>query len=148
MLIQLVFLFVLIFFYSATKGFDIPFSLWTFAFPLSILMVGSLGLGMGLIFSVFTAKYRDLLHIVVIGIRLLMFVTPVIYPLASIKSNFQWIVQLNPLTPFFELFRFSILGEGTVNLTQIIISSLFIIIITLTGLLIFNRSGNKLIDTV
>jgi len=148
MLIQLFFLFVLIFFYTATKGFDIPFSLWTFAFPLSILMVGSLGFGMGLICSVFTAKYRDLSHIVVIGIRLLMFVTPVIYPLASIKNHFQWIVKLNPLTPFFELFRFSMLGEGSVDLTQLLISGLFIVIVTITGLLLFNRSGNKLIDTV
>ncbi len=147
MLIQL-FFFILIFFYSAVKGFHIPFSLWILAFPLSILMVGSFGLGMGLICSVFTAKYRDLSHIVVIGIRLLMFITPVIYPLAIIKNNFQWIVKLNPLTPFFELFRFSILGEGTVDLTQMIISSLFIIIVTITGLLIFNKRGNNLIDIV
>jgi lipopolysaccharide transport system permease protein len=148
MIIQLVFLFILIFFYSVVKGFHMPFSLLILAFPLSILMVGSLGLGLGLICSVLTAKYRDLSHIVVIGIRLLMFVTPVIYPMASIKNNFQWIVNLNPLTPFFELFRLSLLGEGTVNLAQIIINSMVIIVVTIIALLFFNKRGNKLMDVV
>jgi lipopolysaccharide transport system permease protein len=106
------------------------------SFPLIYFDDRKFGVWIGFILSVFTAKYRDLSHIVVIGIRLLMFITPVIYPLAIIKNNFQWIVKLNPLTPFFELFRFSILGEGTVDLTQMIISSLFIIIVTITGLLI------------
>lgn len=148
LIIQLFFLFILIFFFSVVKGFHIPFSLQILAFPLSILMVGSLGLGLGLICSVYTAKYRDLSNIVVIGIRLLMFVTPVIYPLASIKNQFQWIVKLNPLTSFFELFRLSLLGEGTVDLAQIILSSVFVIVVTISALLIFNKRGNRLMDIV
>jgi lipopolysaccharide transport system permease protein len=148
LLIQLLFLFLLILFYSIVKDFHIPFSWQLLLFPFSVFMIGSLGLGLGLACSVLTAKYRDLSNLVVIGIRLLMFVTPVIYPLASIKSQLQWIVLLNPLTPFFELFRLSLLGEGTITLGQLVASTLFIITVTIISLLIFNKQGNKLIDVV
>jgi lipopolysaccharide transport system permease protein len=148
LLIQLAFLSLLILFYCIVKGFYISYTWNILLFPFSMVMIGTLGLGLGLSCSILTAKYRDISNLVVIGIRLLMFVTPVIYPLASIKNEFRWIVKLNPLTPFFELFRLSLLGEGTVDIVQLMLSSLLIISLLVFSLLIFNKSGSKLIDVV
>ena len=107
-----------------------------------------MSLSLGLIFSVITAKYRDLANFIDIFVRVLLFITPVIYPLATVKESIRWIVQLNPLTSLFELFRFSLLGEGTVSAPQLLYSFVFMIISLLTAILLFNKQGSKLIDVI
>lgn len=129
-------------------GFTLPLSALTLAFPLAIIMIGLIGLSMGMIFSVLTAKYRDIGNLVGLFIRLLMFVTPVIYPLASIPEKFKWIVTLNPLTSLFELFRLSLLGEGSVSVFHFAYTIAFMIIIFPVALIWFNRNGNKLMDVI
>ena len=83
--------------------------------PFVFIGVAMLSMGGGLIAAILTARYRDILNLLGIVIRLLMFVTPVLYPLASVNDSLKWIVLMNPLTPLFELFRYSLLGEGTVH---------------------------------
>lgn len=116
--------------------------------PIPIMAIGAVGLGTGLIFSVLTAKYRDFASIVTLGIRLLMFATPVIYPLTMLPQNRRWIIELNPLTPFFELFRLSLLGEGVVNTFHLALSLFFITILLVGALLLFNKKGDTLIDII
>ena len=103
---------------------------------------------MGLIFSVLTAKYRDLGNFVEIFVRVLLFITPVIYPLSAVKENIQWIVQLNPLAPLFELFRMGILGEGTISPIHILYSIAFMLVSLVAAVMLFNKQGNKLIDVI
>ncbi len=121
---------------------------WFFAFPIAIFFVGVIGLSMGLIFSVLTGKYRDMLNFVALGLRLTMFITPVIYPVSFIQEKARWLVHLNPLSPLFELFRLSLLGEGTFTSNQLIYSLVFSVVILLGALLMFNKQGDKLIDVV
>jgi lipopolysaccharide transport system permease protein len=147
-MIQLVFLILIIAYYAIFKGFSIHFNYLRLAFPFAILCIGMISLGMGLVFSLLTAKYRDIANLVSISTRLLMFVTPIFYPLAAVREDFRWIVEINPLTPLFELFRLGLLGEGTVVFSQLIYSMLFMIVIFITGLLLFNKKGNKLIDVI
>ncbi len=145
---QLFFLFILIAYHIFFLGFKVPFSALTPAFLLSIFTIGIISLSMGMIFSVLTAKYRDIGNLVSLFIRLLMYVTPVIYPLASVPKQLSWIVIINPLTPLFELFRLSLLGEGTVSAFHLAYSVSFMIVIFPLSLLLFNRNGNKLIDVI
>jgi lipopolysaccharide transport system permease protein len=146
--IQLTMFLLVIIYYSIFSGMELKISVWLLAFPLSIILIAAIGLGLGLFFSVITAKYRDISNVVSMGVRLLMFVTPVIYPMAAIPEKTRWIVQLNPLTPLFELFRLSLLGHGVVSGTQILYSIAFTFFILLGALLIFNKQGDKLIDVV
>ncbi|HEX5667430.1 MAG TPA: hypothetical protein VFX73_01435, partial [Chitinophagaceae bacterium] len=76
------------------------------------------------------------------------FVTPVVYPLASVREDLRWIVKLNPLTPFFELFRLGVLGRGTVNTTDLLYSCVFMIVSFVVAVYMFNKQGSKLIDVV
>jgi lipopolysaccharide transport system permease protein len=103
---------------------------------------------MCLIFSILTAKYRDLTNFVEIFLRVLIFVTPVIYPISAVKENIRWIVELNPLTPLFELFRLGLLGEGTVSLSHFLYSVIFTVFSLLIAILLFNKQSSKLIDVI
>ena len=76
-------------------------------------MMAGLGLGFGIIISSLTTKYRDLRFLVSFGVQLLMYATPVIYPVSSIPARFQWIILANPMTPIVETFRYAFLGAGT-----------------------------------
>ncbi|WP_164891085.1 ABC transporter permease [Botryobacter ruber] len=147
-LIQLVMFLLVIVYYSVFQGLTLPFGVWMLAFPFAILFIGAMGLGLGLLFSVVTAKYRDMTNLVALGIRLLLFVTPVIYPLVAIPEKTRWIVQLNPLTPLFELFRLSLLGEGSLTPFQLLYSVLFTVLVLVGAVLFFNKQGDKLIDVI
>ena len=146
--IQFILLIILIFYYVLFRGLKLSLSYWLLAAPVAVICTGIIALSLGLIFSVITAKYRDIGNLVSVGIRLLMFVTPVIYPLASVSSHLLWIAKANPLTSLFELFKLSLLGEGTFYVHQFIYSVIFMLLVTTISLLIFNKQGDKLIDVV
>jgi lipopolysaccharide transport system permease protein len=146
--IQLGMFIAVIMYYSLATEFDFTWS-WSLLFlPVAVAFVGLLGLGLGLLFSVLTAKYRDITNLVSLGVRLLMFITPVIYPLTVIPEKLRWVVQLNPLTPLFELFRFSMLGQGLVTPVQLLYSLVITLVLLFGAVLFFNKQGDKLIDVV
>lgn len=146
--IQFLFLLLLMAWYVFVRKEHLYTSYLFFAFPLSIIIVGGISLGLGLIFSVITAKYRDMMNLVGLVVRLLMYLTPVIYPLASVSKELRWLVVLNPLTPLFELFKLSLLGEGTFVFSQFLYSLFFMLAIVSLAVLLFNKQGDKLIDVI
>lgn len=145
-LIQLVLLAVVFIFYVVFRGFSIPLSFWLLILPLSILLTAVFALAIGLIFCVLTARYRDLNNIVHLGIRLCMFVTPVIYPVSLVPSGIRWFVQVNPLSALFEVFRYALLGQGLFSMWQLLYSAVFIIITFFIALIWFNKQAIRLID--
>ncbi|WP_162053494.1 ABC transporter permease [Pontibacter pamirensis] len=145
-LIQLALLLLMMAFYWLFLDWSVSFDLGLLWFPISVLTVGGIALGMGLVFSVLTAKYRDMAYLISLGVRLLMFITPVIYPLEAVPEDVRWLAVLNPLTPLFEVFRLSLLGEGTVSPYLLGYSVLFMVVLMVVSLLLFNKQGDKLID--
>lgn len=129
---------------------DLPWNVneWILFIPAIFIMIGGFTLGSGLLFSVITGKYRDLANIVFLLIRLAMFVTPVIYPLSSVRPDIQWLVQINPLTPLFEIFRYAFLANGSFTAAQLLYSSVFMIALLFFGVYTFNRQGQKLMDVL
>lgn len=147
-LFQMILLLLVIAFYLLFQEVSIQLTPWLFALPFAILLTSIIALSLGLLFSVVTAKYRDLANLVGLSIRLLMFLTPVIYSVDYIPENVRWVVLINPLTPLFELFRLSLLGEGTVTIPQLLYSVFFTFFLFIGSMLIFNKQGDKLIDVV
>ena len=147
-LIQLILFLLVIGYYFFFQELQLTLNKWLLVLPLTVVLIGAIALGMGLLFSVLTAKYRDMNNLVAFGVRLLMFVTPVIYPLEAISAQMRWIVQINPLTPLFELFRLSLLGKGFVNIWQLLYSLIFTAVVLIGAMLFFNKKGDKLIDVV
>ncbi|MBM3124022.1 MAG: ABC transporter permease [Chloroflexi bacterium] len=122
--------------------------IWIALSPLLILMMAGLGLGFGIIISSLTTKYRDLRFLVQFGVQLLMYATPVIYPVSSIPERFQWIILANPMTPIVEAFRYAFLGAGTVNTSLLLYSFGFMLVVVILGSIIFNRVERTFMDTV
>jgi lipopolysaccharide transport system permease protein len=147
-LIQLGFLILILIYFVIFQDFHLKLSPLMLAIPLVIFMVGMISLSIGLIFSVITAKYRDLGNFIDIFTRVLLFVTPIIYPLSAVKESIRWVVQINPLAVLFELFRLCLLGEGTVSPQQLIYSFAFMLVALFTAILLFNKQGSKLIDVI
>jgi len=131
------------------RGTDIQVNwLWIALSPLLMLMMAGLGLGLGILISSLTTKYRDLRFLVQFGVQLLMYATPVIYPVSSIPARFQWIILANPMTPIVEAFRYAFLGAGTVNVNHLLYSFGFMLVVVFLGTVIFNRVEQTFMDTV
>jgi len=110
--------------------------------------MAGLGLGFGMIISSFTTKYKDLVFLLQFGVQLLMYATPIIYPLSTIPEKYKWIIIANPMTSVIETFRYAFLGSGTFNLSHLIYSLGFMIILLFLGIVIFNKTEKTFIDTV
>ena len=116
--------------------------------PLLLVMMALLALGFGMIFSALTTKYRDLVFLLTFGIQLLMYATPVIYPLSSIADRYQPIILANPMSAIVETFRYGFLGSGSFSWGELGYSLGFSVAILLIGTVIFNRVEKSFTDTV
>lgn len=143
---MLVFLGFLIYFIAA--GADVHPNWWILSLPLLLVIMAGLGLGMGIIVSSLTTKYRDLQQLVTFGVQLLMYGTPVIYPLSSITGGWRWLILANPMTPVVEIFRFAFLGTSVMSPIYLLYSLAFMFLVLLIGVLIFNRVETTFMDTV
>ncbi len=116
--------------------------------PLLIVLMGGMALGLGIIISSLTTKYRDLSYFIGFGITLLMYATPIIYPVSAIPEMYKPFVIYNPIAPIIETFRFSFTGAGYFSWSGLAYSSVFTIIVLLIGTLLFNKIERTFMDTV
>uniref|UniRef100_UPI004048738A ABC transporter permease n=1 Tax=Algoriphagus sp. TaxID=1872435 RepID=UPI004048738A len=117
-------------------------------FPIFVLFMAMQGLGIGMIITSLTTKYRDLVYLVSFGIQLMMYAAPVIYPLSSLSGKMYWIVALNPMSFVIEGMRKSILGEGILTFETFFYTFSISLIILFLGLIIFNKTQKDFIDTI
>jgi lipopolysaccharide transport system permease protein len=116
--------------------------------PLLLFVMAGLGLGLGIIVSSLTTRYRDLQNLVAFGTQLLMYATPVIYPVSAVPARYRPVIQANPMTPILETFRQAFLGSGTVSLGGLLYSLIFMTVLLAVGLMLFNRVEQTFMDTV
>lgn len=116
--------------------------------PLVILLTSGFGLGLGIILSSLTTKYRDLNVLVGFGINLLMYASPVIYPLSSVPDKYRALIIWNPLSPLIEFYRYIFTGTGTFTTASLIYSTIIMGVVILGGLLIFSKVEKTFMDTV
>ncbi len=117
--------------------------------PLLIIMMAGLGLGLGIIISSLTTKYRDFTVLIGFAVQLLMYATPVAYPMSFLKgkSYSAWIAW-NPLTPIVEAYRYALFGSGTVNMQGLLYSAGITAILLFFGMVIFSKVERTFMDTV
>jgi lipopolysaccharide transport system permease protein len=116
--------------------------------PVLLILMGLLSLGLGMIFSALTTKYRDLAMLLTFGIQLLMYATPVIYPLSSIPAKFKWLILANPMSAVVETFRYAFLGSGSFSWAYLGYSAAITAVILFAGTVIFNKVEKSFTDTV
>jgi lipopolysaccharide transport system permease protein len=140
-------LIVLVWFGVKNQHFHFGFS-WLLI-PLLVLMMAGLGLGVGIIISSLTTKYRDFNVLIGFAVQLLMYATPVAYPLSYLKEKglSNWIAW-NPLTPIVEAFRYAVFGVGQLELQGLMFSGTFILVVLMIGLIMFSKVEKSFMDTV
>ncbi|PWA04866.1 ABC transporter permease [Flavobacterium psychrotolerans] len=116
--------------------------------PFLLFLMAILALGLGMIISSMTTKYKDLSYLISFGIQLFMYATPVVYPLSSIPEKYKFILLLNPLTAIFECFRYAFLGTGAFEMSMLVYGTVVSIVILIMGIIVFNKVEKNFIDTV
>jgi lipopolysaccharide transport system permease protein len=133
----------------AINGVSFQLSATLLYIPMLLVMMAGMGLGLGIIISSLTTKYRDFTVLVTFGVQLLMYATPVVYPMSAVNNqNLKFWLSINPLAPIIEAFRFALLGTGSFESLQLLYSAIFICVIMIIGLLMFGKVEKTFMDTV
>jgi lipopolysaccharide transport system permease protein len=142
----LMFLCFLLYYYY--RGEHISPNIYILITPVLLLIMAMFGLGIGIIVSSLTNKYRDLQYLLTYGVQLLMYATPVIYPLSIIPDKYKIFILANPMTPVIETFRYAFLGSGIYNIYHLLYSAIFSLIVFIIGIILFSRVEKSFMDTV
>ncbi len=146
--VQLLLFILMISYYAFIEKSQTVPNVFISLFPILLFTMALLGLGLGMIISALTTKYRDLAFLVTFGVQLLMYATTVAYPLSSAKNNIRWIIELHPMTAIIETFRYGILGSGSFSWGGLLYSFIFSAIAFIIGVIIFNKVEKTFVDTV
>jgi lipopolysaccharide transport system permease protein len=148
--VQMLLFFVMMAYYLVLndRGADFHMNLYLLLFPVLVLMMALLGLGLGLIITAMTTKYRDLAFLITFGVQLMMYATTVIYPLSAAPAKYKWLIELNPMTGIIEAFRYGFLGQGEFTIKTFGYSVIFTLISLGIGVIIFNKTEKTFVDTV
>ena len=141
-------LFLAVWGYYLVRTSSLHPNLYMLLTPLLLVLMGLLGLGLGMIFSALTTKYRDLAMLLTFGVQLLMYATPVIYPLSKLPVKYKVFILANPLSSIVETFRYAFLGSGTFSWGALGYSTAVTLVLLVLGTVIFNKVEKSFTDTV
>lgn len=134
--------------FFAICGANVHPNAWVLLTPVLLLLMAGMGLGCGIIVSALTTRYRDLRQLVAFGVQLLMYATPVIYPVSAIPERYRVFILANPVAPVVEAFRFAYLGAGSVNAGHLLYAAGATAVLLFVGLVLFTRVERTFMDTV
>ncbi len=143
--------FIVFYAYYIYRGVDVSPNGFFFLFPFLVLLMGILSLGLGMIISSMVTKYRDLVFLLQFGVQLLMYLSLVAYPLSLIQEKLpmlSWMVEYNPMAQIIEASRYLLLNTGSFSLNWMIYTIVVTIVVFVLGLLIFNKTEKRFIDTI
>lgn len=145
-------LFLVYWLYYLNTSTTIEPNLTILLLPLLVFIMGGLGFGLGMIVSAMTTKYRDLVFLLTFAVQLLMYATPVIYPISSVstKPGIKTLLMANPMSPVIETFRYAFLGSGggTLSWSGLLYACIFTIGVVIIGSIVFNKVEKGFMDTV
>lgn len=146
--IQFVMFLVFWVFYLIKGGTSIQISAYLFLLPLLIIQMMMLAMGVGIIVSALTTKYRDLVMLIGFGLQLWQYGTPIAYGLQLVPDKYMTLYMLNPMTPVITIFRLAFFGTGYFNLMYYVIGWIITVILFILGLILFNRIERTFMDTI
>jgi len=142
----LLFVLMMLYYYFHHANFHVTTAI--VLFPLLVLLMALLGLGLGLIITALTTKYRDLAFLISFGVQLMMYATTVIYPLSAAPPKYKFLIGLNPMTGIIEAFRYGFLGRGVISFNTLGYAIIVTVVSLILGVIIFNKTEKTFVDTV
>lgn len=147
--IQFGLLFFCILYFALFKNIPIHFGVNWLLIPVLVFMMAGIGLGLGIIISSLTTKYRDFTVLITFGVQLLMYATPVVYPLSFLANKkYAFIIEWNPLSSIVEGFRYALFNTGTLGYGSLLYSLIFMLIVLVIGVIFFSKVEKTFMDTV
>ena len=141
--------FVLVYLLFVIKGVELRPNWYLLLFPVIVLIIQGLALGLGLIISSLTTKYRDLTNFFGVFVSLWMYATPIVYPLSYVTNpTLHKIMLLNPMTALIETFKYGAYGAGEFSWSALGYSFAFMLVLLVIGIAMFNRKQKFFIDTI
>ena len=141
--------FVLVYLLFVIKGVDLRPNWYLLLFPVIVLIIQGLALGLGLIISSLTTKYRDLTNFFGVFVSLWMYATPIVYPLSYVTNpTLHKIMLLNPMTALIETFKYGAYGAGEFSWSALGYSCVCMLVLLVIGIAMFNRKQKFFIDTI
>jgi len=134
--------------YFLFQGVSFPLNWEILLFPVFVVFMAMQGLGLGMMITALTTKYRDLSYLVTFGVQLMMYGTTVVYPLSSLGGKMYWVVALNPMTFVIEGIKKSTLGVGVLTPETFLYTTVVSLVILGMGFLIFNKVEKNFVDTI
>ena len=141
-------LFLGFYFYFILNGSNLIPTLWILCFPLIIFQMGLLSIGVGILISSMTTKYKDLRFAMGFITQLWMYASPIVYPLTQVPERLRGIYVLNPMVAIIESFKFIFLGSGSIRFNEILISWILTLAVLFFGILLFSKIEKTFMDTV
>ena len=141
-------LFLAVYFFFIFQGAELQITPVVALFPVLLFIMAGLGLGIGMLISSLTTKYRDLTFLITFGVQLAMYASPVIYPISSLPEKYRWLILANPMSPVIETFRYGFFGQGTFDWGHLGYSVFVTVVVVLAGALVFNKVQRSFMDTV
>lgn len=146
--IQLILMLISMAFFAFARGEFVHPNIWILLVPVMVLQMAMLGLGIGIIISSLTTKYRDLSILVGFGVHLWMYATPIVYPLSEVPQFLEKIIILNPMAPVVNNFRYAFLGSGYPEVKSWILSWIITLFFLVLGVVLFSKIEKTFMDTV
>lgn len=137
-----------VYMFQADASFTLSPSWHILLLPVLILIMAGLGLGSGMLISALTTKYRDFSFLLTFAVQLMMYATPVIYPLSFVEAGYRKYILANPMTSVIETFRYGFTGTGTFEWTHLAYSFGFMVFVVFLGTIVFNKVEKTFMDTV
>lgn len=142
-------LFVVIYLYFFFNGADLAVNWAILLTPVFVVMLAGLGLGFGILISSLTTKYRDFTILFTFIVQLWMYATPIVYPLSMVEEGtLRTLILANPMTSIIEAFKYATLGQGYFSWLSLGYSFLFMSVLLLFSIVIFNKVQRNFMDTV
>ena len=146
--VQMILVFAVLIYYLIRGEVSPHWEAWLLV-PVMLVQLGVLALGVGIIISSLTTKYRDLAILVTFGVQLWMYVTPIVYPLSQLDGGLlRTVLLINPVTAPTEVIRYAILGQGSVMPGYLLLSAVVTVVLMMIGVMIFNKVEKTFMDTV
>ena len=142
-------MFILVYLLFVLKGVHLRPTWYLLLFPVVLLTIQGIAIGLGLIISSLTTKYRDLTNFFGVFVSLWMYATPIVYPLSYVTNpTLHTIMQLNPMTALIETFKYGAFGAGEFSWSALAYSIGFMLLLLLLGIAMFNRKQKYFIDNI
>lgn len=141
--------FIVVYLIYVYRGYNLHPNLYLWVFPVIVLILQGISLGLGLIISSLSVKYRDLRSFFTVFVSLWMYATPIVYPMSQVTNpTLRHLMELNPITSLVEAFKYGVFGEGEFSWNGIIFSAICMLVLLLIGIPLFNRKQKSYIDTI